>query len=123
VSDPVGTARAFVATWVETFNTRQPEHLVPLYAEDALLHGTSQARLYVGRAQIGSYFRGTSTVSLGEQHFITLAEDCVLAVGTYVFHRTHGAQSVVTPARFTFVLRRGGGEWRILHHHSSADPA
>lgn len=116
-------APPFLASWVEAFNAREPERLLPLYAEDALLHGTSQARLYVGRAQIAGYFRGTSTVSLGEQYFVALAADCVLAVGNYVFHRAQGAQPLVTPARFTFVLKQADGAWRVLHHHSSADPA
>lgn len=54
---------------------------------------------------------------------MALAADCVLAVGNYVFHRVQGAQPLVTPARFTFVLKQADGAWRVLHHHSSADPA
>lgn len=123
MSDLVASARVFLASWVEAFNTREPGRLVPLYAEDALLHGTSQARLYVGRAQIAEYFRGTSTVILDEHHVMTLAPDCVLVVGKYEFRRMQGAQPVVTPARFTFVLRQADGAWHVLHHHSSADPA
>jgi uncharacterized protein (TIGR02246 family) len=119
---PIAAARALLARWAEVFNTRQPERIVELYADDALLHGTSQARLYLGREQIRSYFRGTSTVTFGEQHFVELSEDSVLCVGKYTFARQQDGQPVVAPARFTFVARRRDGVWQILHHHSSAEP-
>ena len=94
-----------------------------IYAEAALLHGTSQARLFVGREAIRSYFRGTSTVEIGEMHVVPLAADSGLAVGKYTFTRERDGQRVTVPARFTFVVRREDGDWRILHHHSSAEPA
>ncbi len=115
-------ARAFLATWAEVFNTRQPERVVALYAEDALLHGTSQPLLYVGREQIRTYFRGASTVTFGEQHFVPLSQDSVLCVGKYQFSRVKDGNPVVARARFTFVVRRRDGAWQVLHHHSSAEP-
>lgn len=119
---PIAAARALLVRWAEVFNTRQPDRILELYADDALLHGTSQARLYVGREQIRSYFRGTSTVTFGEQHFVGLSEDSVLCVGKYTFARQQDGQPAITPARFTFVARRRDGVWQILHHHSSAEP-
>ncbi len=118
-------ARAFLATWAEVFNTRQPARVVALYAEDALLHGTSQARLFVGREQISGYFRGGSTVAFGEQHFVPLSADSVLCVGKYQFTRSVPDGDPVPaprPARYTFVVRRRDGVWQVLHHHSSAEP-
>jgi uncharacterized protein (TIGR02246 family) len=120
---PIEAARTFLATWADVFNTRQPERLVELYAHDALLHGTSQSRLYVGREQIRSYFRGTSTVKFGEQHFVRLSDDSVLSVGKYEFTRVQDGRPVTNPARYSFVLRREDDAWHILHHHSSAEPA
>ncbi len=101
----------------------QPEQLVALYTPDALLLGTSSATLYVGIEAIRTYFKGSATVVFGTQHVVPLAEDSVLAVGKYVFTQTREGQSVVVPARFTFVLRQTADGWRVLHHHSSADPA
>ncbi len=121
--DAIEAARAFLANWAAMFNTRDPERITALYDHDALLHGTSQARLYVGRAQIRSYFRGTSTVAFGEQHLTALASDCVLSVGTYTFTRKQDGRPLATPARYTFVLRQRDSAWRVLHHHSSAAPA
>src|ERR1700742_3746362 len=105
--DPrIDSARALLVRWAEAFNTQEPARIVALYADDALLHGTSQARLYIGRDQISTYFRGTSTVTFGEQHFVPLSEDSVLCVGKYPSPRQHDGKPVSNPARFTFVARR-----------------
>lgn len=109
--------------WADAFNTREPERVAALYAEDALLHGTSLAPLRVGIAQIRSYFRGTSTVEFGERHDVRVADDCLLSAGHYRFSRMQDGQRIVTRARFTFVFQRREGEWKVLHHHSSAEPA
>ena len=121
--DAIGAARSFLDVWKEAFNSRQPARISALYAEDALLHGTSAAQLCIGHAQICSYFRGTSIVGFGQRHFVRLSDDNVLVVGNYSFSRIKCGQEVVTPARFTFLVQRRGGNWQILHHHSSAMPS
>jgi uncharacterized protein (TIGR02246 family) len=108
--------------WAEAFNTGQAERAAAMYAEDALLHGTSQAQLRVGIAQIRTYFRGTSTVEFGERHFVRLSDDNLLSVGHYHFSRIEDGREIVTTARFTFIFRRREGAWKVLHHHSSAEP-
>jgi uncharacterized protein (TIGR02246 family) len=108
--------------WAEAFNTGEAERAAAMYAEDALLHGTSQAQLRVGIAQIRTYFRGTSTVEFGERHFVRLSDDNLLSVGHYHFSRIEDGREIVTTARFTFIFRRREGAWKVLHHHSSAEP-
>jgi uncharacterized protein (TIGR02246 family) len=108
--------------WAEAFNTREPARVAALYAEDAFLHGTSQARLRVGLAEIRAYFRGTATVEFGERHFVRLSDGNLLSVGHYRFSRTQDGREIVAPARFTFLFQRREGVWEILHHHSSAEP-
>jgi hypothetical protein len=66
-NETIESTRAFLGLWVAEFNSRDPARMVALYADDAALHGTSRAKLYLGREQIRTYFRGTSTVELGEQ--------------------------------------------------------
>jgi uncharacterized protein (TIGR02246 family) len=119
----IDATRACIMAWAAAFNTREPERIAGMYAEDALLHGTSQSRLHVGREQIRSYFRGTSTVAFGEMHIVRLSDDSALGVGKYAFTRMQDGRPTTVPARFTFVVRRQDGIWRILHHHSSAEPA
>jgi len=108
--------------WAEAFNTRVPERVAALYAEDALLHGTSFARLRVGIAEIRSYFSGTATVAFGERHFVRLSDDSLLSAGHYLFSKTQDGREIVTRARFTFIFQRREGAWKVLHHHSSAEP-
>jgi uncharacterized protein (TIGR02246 family) len=121
-SPAIDEARAFLDTWAAMFNTREPEKLVALYADDATLHGTSQPQLYIGIEQIRSYFRGASTVKFTEQVLQALSGGIVLAVGKYEFTRSVDGRLAAFPARFTLVLRRDNGEWRVLHHHSSLEP-
>ncbi|WP_090812251.1 nuclear transport factor 2 family protein [Paraburkholderia tuberum] len=110
--------------WAEAFNTREPARVAALYAEDAFLHGTSQARLRVGMAEIRAYFRGTATVEFGERHFVGLSDGNLLSVGNYRFSRTQDdGREIGAPARFTFLFQRREGVWKILHHHSSAEPS
>ncbi len=121
-SNPAEAAKALVLRWAEAFNTRDPAPVVELYADDAKLFGTSQAKLYVGIDEVRTYFRGRSLVTLGEQTLDVLSPDTVLSVGHYVFRREQDGVMVENPARFTFVLTCRDGAWRILHHHSSSQP-
>jgi uncharacterized protein (TIGR02246 family) len=123
-SDPViEEGSSLLDAWAEAFNTREPARVAALYAEDAFLHGTSQARLRVGMAEIRAYFRGAATVEFGERHFVRLSDANLLSVGHYRFSRTQDGREIVTPARFTFIFQRREGSWKVLHHHSSAEPS
>jgi hypothetical protein len=115
MTNAIEAARALIAQWVLEFNTRDPARLLPLYADDATLLGTSEGKLHIGRDEIATYFKGRSTVELGEQILAQLSEDSVLSAG-------QDGKPVAQPARFTFVVARRRGDWRILHHHSSAQP-
>ncbi|WOH80165.1 nuclear transport factor 2 family protein [Bradyrhizobium sp. BEA-2-5] len=113
--------RAFLELWAQTFNSHK-EYLVALYADDALLHGTSSSTLYIGVAEIRTYFQGAAIVKFDEWYCVRLVIDIVMIVGKYVFSQTRDGEHVATPARFTFVLRHQDGAWKILHHHSSVSP-
>lgn len=112
----------FLDLWQRTFNRHTPGRLVSLYTDDAMLQGTSSAKLYIGAKEIGTYFRGGATVKMEVWHSVTLAHNVVLVVGSYVFSQVSKDHQKSTPARFTFVLRRHDGTWKIVHHHSSASP-
>ncbi|MCB8878031.1 DUF4440 domain-containing protein [Acidisoma silvae] len=115
-------AKAFLVHWVKAFNSHDTAALLALYDKDALLHGTSSPTLYEGAQAISTYFKGTTTVTLGDFRLVPLSEDSVMAVGFYFFTKRQGGDGVETPARFTFVLRQSGSRWQVLHHHSSAQP-
>lgn len=48
-----------------------------------------------------------------------LGEQYALALGRYVLYRPAAADSVTGTGRFTLVLRREDGAWKIVHDHSS----
>lgn len=114
-------AADFLSTWVDTFNTDK-SNLAALYAPDASLHGTSSPELFIGRDRIQTYFHGDATVTVKHVHGSDLSADTALLVGHCVFYSKADGRPVETPARFTFVMRRGNDLWQVLHHHSSADP-
>ncbi|WIW50573.1 nuclear transport factor 2 family protein (plasmid) [Bradyrhizobium sp. 62B] len=115
--------RAFLELWERTFNSHKWQDLVALYADDALLFGTSSPALYIGAEQLRTYFRGTASVRFDTWSSMSLAAEVALVVGEYVFSEDREGEPLVTPARFTFVLRRHLGAWKIRHHHSSASPS
>jgi hypothetical protein len=43
----------------------------------------------------------------------------VLLTGFYEFTRMQEGKPVPFPARYTMLITKRGGEWRIMHHHSS----
>jgi hypothetical protein len=53
----------------------------------------------------------------------TLGADCYLHSGMYNFEVGPGDNRQVVEARFSFVWKKDDqGEWKIVHHHSSAKP-
>ena len=48
-----------------------------------------------------------------------VADNAILATGFYEFDRKLTHLSVPMRARFTMLLVKRDGEWRIAHHHSS----
>jgi hypothetical protein len=57
--------------------------------------------------------------ALGERRTILAGEDAVVVAGFYEFTIMRDGQAVALPARFTMLVTRRDGEWRIAHHHSS----
>jgi hypothetical protein len=46
----------------------------------------------------------------------------VVVTGFYEFVRMRDGQPVPAPSRFTILITKRNGEWRIAHHHSSPRP-
>ena len=50
---------------------------------------------------------------------MVLDENAVVVTGFYEFTRMVDGKPVQAPSRFTMLVTRRNGEWRIAHHHSS----
>jgi uncharacterized protein (TIGR02246 family) len=126
IAGPAEDAAAVMDRWIAVFNEDNADLISALYAPDALLHGISSPRLYIGREAIREYFgnfRGNSkNAAVTERHVKVLSDGVVLIIGFYKFDVLLNGQSVPRPARFTLVLAKHGGGWLITHDHSSMLP-
>ncbi|TCR70210.1 SgcJ/EcaC family oxidoreductase [Bosea sp. BK604] len=120
-----------VRNWAAAFNASDVDRIIAAYTPQASVHGTMGTSLAVGPDALRAYFgpaaRRRSQVKLAEdgaEAMTALGDDQVVAAGFYEFSGTRpDGQAFTAPARYTFVLIRQDGAWRIAHHHSSPRPA
>ena len=121
------TIRGVIQNWVDTVCRHNADDIVSLYAPDGVLLGTVAKTMKVGQNSIIGYFN----MFVGKQPcgYITdinvqnFGSDYAVADGTYTFELTNEDGEIdIVPARYTFVLRRINGEWKIATHHSSVNP-
>jgi uncharacterized protein (TIGR02246 family) len=121
---------AATAKWIETFNRKDLEQMVALYAPDAVFWGTTSQALRTTPADVRAYFAGPPPVGgpnikadIVEQH-VRVFGDIGLNSGIYRFQivmKDGKARSI--NARFSFAYQKRGNEWLIVDHHSSFMPA
>jgi uncharacterized protein (TIGR02246 family) len=123
VAGPAEDANAAVERWSAAYNLNDPEAISKTYTPDALLLGTVSPIMSEGTEAIVRYFtssKGSGNKNmLGERRTIILGEDAVVVAGFYEFTVMRDGQAVSLPARFTMLVTKRNGEWRIAHHHSS----
>jgi len=120
---PAEDANSVVDRWATTFGTNDPDELTKIYWADAILLGTTSPVMSEGTEAILKYFApvkgsGFKTV-IGERRTIVLNDTAILVTGFYEFSRLQDGKPVAIPARFTMLIVKRDGEWRIAHHHSS----
>ena len=57
--------------------------------------------------------------AIQERRTIAIDDNAALVTGFYEFTRMQEGKAVPAPSRFTMLITKRGGEWRIAHHHSS----
>jgi uncharacterized protein (TIGR02246 family) len=113
--------------WDAALATDNPDAVVKNYSTDAVLLPTAANGPLVGPEAIRGYFvhflarhpRGTI-----DKRTIRIGCNTVFDAGTYIFTLDGGqpGSRVQLPARYTYVYEPRGGNWLIVHHHSSAMP-
>ncbi len=120
---PAEEANAVVDRFSAAYNTNDPEAVVRLYTPDAILLGTVSPVISIGTEAIRKYFsmiKGSGNRNaIQERHTIVLGDNAVVVTGFYEFTRMQAGKPVPGPSRFTMVITKSDGEWRIAHHHSS----
>jgi len=124
IAGPAEEANAVVERWSAAFSSNEPEAIAKIYTSDAILLGTVSPIMSEGTDAIVKYFtptKGTGNKNkLGDRRTIVLGDNAVVVTGFYEFTRMQEGKPVPGPARFTMLLVKRDGEWRIAHHHSSS---
>jgi uncharacterized protein (TIGR02246 family) len=122
-ADPAEDANAAIDRWSAAFNTNEPEAVTECYWPDAILLGTVSPVMSEGTEAIRTYFsalKGSGTKNaIDERRTIVIDDNAVVVTGFYVFTRMVEGKPIPGPSRFTMLVTKRGGEWRIAHHHSS----
>jgi uncharacterized protein (TIGR02246 family) len=119
---------AAAAKWAKIFVDDNPDSILALYDEDAVLWGTLSPTRLAGKQEVRGYFERAykalpgHKVSFGDQR-IRVYGDTAINTGYYTFTYVKDGEVKSLPARYTFVYRKRGNDWLIVDHHSSAMPA
>lgn len=119
---PEDDVRAAGQKWVSGISKGDPDYMVSLYADDAILHGTISPVLREGHALIREYFAALSsppTMNFVEPQHIRVYGDVAVNTGNY---ETRIGNNPPVKLRYSFVYHKVGSEWLIIDHHSSRMP-
>lgn len=123
---PAEEANAAIDAWASTYNANDLEGLIALYTPDATLLGTFSPAISDGADGIRKIFgalKGSGNKNvIGERRTVVLGDNAVLVTGFYEFTRLADGRPIPAPSRFTMLLTKRDGQWRLAHHHSSPRP-
>jgi uncharacterized protein (TIGR02246 family) len=114
-------------SWAQALGEDDPDKVLPLYADDAVLWGTLSPTVRADRAAIRDYFVTAFRVlpglkvALGDQ-LIRVYGNTAVNTGYYTFSYIKDGETKSLPARYSFTYVKSGDHWLIVDHHSSAMP-
>jgi uncharacterized protein (TIGR02246 family) len=126
-ADSKDDVAAAAKKWAQALGEDDPDKVLPLYADDAVLWGTLSPKVRADRAALRDYFVAAFKVlpglkvTFGDQ-LIRVYGDTAVNTGYYTFSFIKDGQTKSLPARYSFTYVKGGGQWLIVDHHSSAVP-
>jgi uncharacterized protein (TIGR02246 family) len=123
----VDDVAAVARLWADTIGRADPDAMVRLYDEDAVLHGTRSPVIRRGHAAIREYFAEAAknpglSMELREPMLIRVYGDIAINTGNYSVTLIENGTPRTIPLRYSFVYHRIGNEWKIVDHHSSVTP-
>ena len=108
--------------WNAALQTGLAKKVTQLYAEDAILIPTISARTRRSHKEIEDYFtlfqKNKPKGEINESYVRHLGKIAIHS-GSYTFTFDDNSK---TQARYTFVYRQNGNDWKIIEHHSSRFP-
>src|SRR6266851_4434073 len=124
---PKEDVAATAATWARALGEDDPDKVLPLYSDDAVLWGTLSPMVRADRAALRDYFVTAFKVlpglkvAFGDQ-LIRVYGDTAVNTGYYTFSYVRDGETRSLPARYSFTYVKSGDNWFIVDHHSSAMP-
>jgi uncharacterized protein (TIGR02246 family) len=121
-------ALAVIARFKAGFDASDPAAILATFAPGAVFLGTTMEQPTTDPAAILAYFRASAArdtpkrVEIETYEALSVADGVILFSGQNTFFRTQEGVEMSTPARFTFLLVKQDGAWRIGHFHSSRRP-
>ncbi len=122
---PSEEGNAAIDRWSAAYTSNDVEAVVGSYWPNAILLGTNNAVMSVGADAIRKYFTDLKLQGSGnknviqERRTIVVDDNAVVITGFYEFIRMKEGKPVPAPSRFTMLVTKRDGQWRIAHHHSS----
>jgi uncharacterized protein (TIGR02246 family) len=119
------TAATFA--WGHVLGEDDPDKVLPLYSDDAVLWGTLSPTVRADRAALRDYFVTAFKVlpglkvAFGDQ-LVRVYGDTAINTGYYTFSYAKDGETKTLPARYSFTYVKNGDRWLIVDHHSSAMP-
>ena len=127
-AEPKDEVAAAALTWARALGEDDPDKVLPLYSDDAVLWGTLSPTLRSDRAALRDYFVTAFTVLPGLQvtfgdQLIRVYGGTAVNTGYYTFSYVKDGEAKSLPARYSFTYVKIGNSWLIVDHHSSAMPS
>jgi uncharacterized protein (TIGR02246 family) len=114
-------------TWARALGEDDPDKVLLLYADDAVLWGTLSPIVRSDRTALRDYFVTAFNVlpglkvAFGDQ-LIRVYGSTAVNTGYYTFSYVKDGETKTLPARYSFTFIKNGERWLIVDHHSSAMP-
>jgi len=118
-------AAANFNAWIDALKTKNPSTVASLYVTSELSFLPTVSPYFIrdnveAEAYFSDFLKKEPTGTITAQQVHSLSADSYLHSGLYTFQLGPARDSV--QARFSYVWKRIGGVWKILHHHSSVVP-
>lgn len=127
-ADMLPTARDNFKRWNDALQTKNPSTVAALYSSSELSFLPTVSPQHIkGISDTDDYFKDFVL----KNPFGTITDDSVqvfdggnayLHSGMYTFELGDAGARTPVSARFSYVWRSYGGDWKITHHHSSVTP-
>jgi uncharacterized protein (TIGR02246 family) len=125
---PKEDVAAAASKWAQVIGENDPDKVLPLYSDDAVLWGTLSPTVRADRAALRDYFVAAFKVlpglkaAFGDQ-LIRVYDGTAVNTGYYTFSFVKDGETKTLPARYSFTYVKRGDDWLTVDHHSSTVPS